>query len=142
MPNCIHPITLEAATEVASSLSPDDYREVTEGYGLQTQDVIDGSLTEDSYYFESPNGKIAAIGGVEKDGLIWMLCTPLVEQYSFSFVRACKQMLNSRNEPLLWNIVDKRNTVHLKLLKFLGFKFEKEISYGPNNLPFIKFYKC
>ena len=40
---------------------------------------------------------------------------------------------------MLWNIVDKRNTTHLKLLKFLGFKFLREVSYGPNNLTFIEF---
>lgn len=33
----------------------------------------------------------------------------------------------------------KRNTVHLRLLKFLGFKFLREFTYGPNNLTFIEF---
>ena len=32
--NYIHPITLEAATEVASNLRPDDLREVEEGHGI------------------------------------------------------------------------------------------------------------
>ena len=32
--NYIHPITLEAAAEVASNLRPDDRREVEEGHGI------------------------------------------------------------------------------------------------------------
>ena len=33
MSKYIHPITIEAAIEVASNLRPDDYREVYEGHG-------------------------------------------------------------------------------------------------------------
>ena len=50
-----------------------------------------------------------------------------------------KSFVEIREEKLLWNIVDKRNTVHLKLLQFLGFKFLRELTYGPNQIPFIEF---
>ena len=43
---------------------------------------------------------------------------------------------------MLWNICDSRNKVHLKLLKFLGFKFLREVKYGPNNVTFIEFAVC
>ena len=68
-----------------------------------------------------------------------MLCTPVIEQYPHTFAREAKRFIERREEKLLWNIADKRNKVHLKLLKFLGFKFLREINYGPNNLPFIEF---
>ena len=68
-----------------------------------------------------------------------MLCTHAIYEYPLTFAREAKRFVESRPEPLLWNIVDKRNKVHLKLLRFLGFKFLREISHGPNNLSFIEF---
>jgi len=86
-----------------------------------------------------PNGKTAGMAGVGPNGEVWMLCTPAILEYPITFAREAKRFIESRTEPLLWNIVDKRNTVHLKLLKFLGFKFLREISHGPNQLSFIEF---
>jgi hypothetical protein len=87
-----------------------------------------------------PNGETAGMVGIH-DTMIWMLCTPVIELYPMTFAREAKKFIDSRTEPLLWNVVDKRNTVHLKLLKFLGFTFHEELLFGPNNLPFIKFSK-
>ena len=86
-----------------------------------------------------PNGKTAGMAGVDAGGIIWMICTPAIHEYPITFAREAKRFVESRTEPLLWNIVDKRNTVHLKLLKFLGFKFLREIKHGPNQLSFIEF---
>ena len=136
----IHPLTMEAAVEVAFNLRPDDYREVYEGHGFFPPFHIPQVAFEgESYYFEAPNGKIAAIGGVGHDSSIWLLCTPVIEEYPISFTRDIKRFVDNRKEKLLWNIVDKRNTVHLKLLQFLGFKFLRELKYGPNQLSFIEF---
>ena len=140
MSKYIHPMTMEAAVEVASNLRPEDYREVYEGHGhfplwYIPQIAFDG----DSVYFTVPNGKTAGLAGVQEDGSIWMLCTPAIHEYPLTFAREAKRFVESRNEKLLWNIVDKRNTVHLKLLQFLGFKFLRELKYGPNQLSFIEF---
>ena len=86
-----------------------------------------------------PNGKTAGMAGVDEGGIVWMLCTPAINKYPISFAREAKRWVESRPEPLLWNVVDKRNRVHLKLLKFLGFKFLREFNYGPNQLSFIEF---
>ena len=79
------------------------------------------------------------MAGVDQGGQIWMLCTNAIHEYPLTFAREAKRWVESRPEPLLWNIVDKRNRVHLKLLKFLGFKFLREIKHGPNQLSFIEF---
>ena len=100
------------------------------------------ALRGDTVYFEVPNGKTAGLAGVESNGLIWMLCTPAIHDYPLTFAREAKRFIESRKEKLLWNIVDKRNTEHLKLLKFLGFKFLREIKFGPNQLAFIEFCRC
>ena len=140
MSKYIHPITLEAALNVASNLRPDDRREVEEGHGVDPMEYLTLEAKKGScVYFMVPNGKTAGMAGVDEGGQVWMLCTPAIEEYPHTFAREAKRYIERRPEKLLWNIVDKRNTVHLKLLKFLGFKFLREIFYGPNNLPFIEF---
>ena len=136
----IHPITLEAAIDVASNLRPEDRREAEEGHGWDLMEYAKFIAQEGSaVYFTMPNGKTAGMAGVGNAGQIWMVCTPVIEKYPHSFARGSKRFVESRTEPLLWNIVDRRNIVHLKLLKFLGFKFLREFTYGPNNLLFIEF---
>ena len=136
----IHPITTEAALHVASNLLPDDYREVAEGHGYDPKEAIPAcTLLGETVYFTSPDSQIAGIAGVQEDGRIWMLCTPLVLKYPHTFAKNAKHYVESRKEKLLWNIVDKRNKVHIKLLRFLGFKFLRELKHGPNQLPFMEF---
>ena len=131
---------MEAAINVASNLLPADRREVEEGHGLDPMvELVKAAHDPSCVYFTMPNGKTAGMAGVGEDGLIWMLCTPVIYDYPTAFARGAKRFVESRTEPLLWNIVDRRNTVHLRLLKFLGFKFLREIFHGPNQLSFIEF---
>ena len=134
------PCTLEAALEVASNLRPEDRREIEEGHGLDPKVILTEAVDDDfCVYFTAPNGRTAGMGGIYNDGIIWMVTTPVIHDYPIAFVKEAKLVLASRREPILGNIVDKRNTVHLRLLKYLGFKFLREIRHGPNNLSFIEF---
>ena len=136
----IHPITLKAALEVASNLRPDDFREISEGHGLDPLTYLAAMSTDPAtVYFTSPSGKAAGMAGVGKKGDIWMLCTNVIHEQPTLFARQAKRYVDSREEPLLWNIVDSRNEAHLKLLKFLGFKFLRKLKHGPNNVTFIEF---
>ena len=138
--NYIHPLTLEAATEVASNLRPDDLREVEEGHGIDHRFIPLIMSQNPSYvYFTVPDGKTAGMAGVGQEGDIWMLCTPDIHRYPITFAREAKRYVDSREEQLLWNIVDSRNKAHLRLLKFLGFKFLRKLKHGPNNVTFIEF---
>ena len=140
MSKYIHPLTEEAAFEVASNLLPEDRKEVEEGHGYDPTVILPSTYEMGhSVYFRVPNGELAGIAGVHDKGQIWMLCTPAILKYPVTFAREAKRYVDSRQEKLLWNIVDKRNTVHLKLLRFLGFKFLREIEHGPNKLTFIEF---
>jgi len=136
----IHPITLKAALEVASNLRSEDFREISEGHGMDPLMYLASMSTVPStVYFTSPSGKAAGMAGVGKRGDIWMLCTPVIYEKPILFAREAKRYVDSRTEPLLWNKVDYRNKVHLKLLKFLGFKFLRKFEWGPNNVTFIEF---
>jgi ribosomal protein S18 acetylase RimI-like enzyme len=140
VPNYIHPSTLEAAYEVASNLRQEDLEECIEGWGIKpTLDIPLASLKGFCVYFTVPNGKTAGIAGIHDDGQIWMLCTKAIHEYPLTFAREAKRFIDSRPEPYLWNVVDARNTAHLKLLTYLGFEFHETIAFGPNNLPFIRF---
>ena len=136
----IHPITLKAALEVASNLRSEDFREISEGHGLDPLTYLAAMSTDPAtVYFTSPSGKAAGMAGVGKKGDIWMLCTNVIHEQPTLFARQAKRYVDSRTEPLLWNIVDSRNEAHLKLLKFLGFKFLRKLKHGPNNVTFIEF---
>ena len=139
----IHPCTLEVAYEVASNLRQDDLREAVEGHGIvPTIHIPIASLRGFCVSFTVPDGRTAGLAGIEEDGRIWMLCTPAIHDFPITFAREAKRFIDSRTESKLWNYADKRNTVHLKLLKHLGFEFLREIPFGPNQLPFIEFQKC
>ena len=140
MSKYIHPITLEAAKKVASNLRLEDRREVEEGHGIDsTLALIQAVQKPSCVYFTVPSGKTAGMAGVDPGGQIWMLCTPAIHDYPIWFARQAKRYVERQPDKLLWNIVDKRNVVHLKLLKFLGFKFLRELKHGPNQLTFIEF---
>ena len=136
----IHPITLKAALEVASNLRSEDFREISEGHGMDPLTYLAAmSTVASTVYFTSPSGKAAGMAGVGREGDIWMLCTNVIHEQPTLFARQAKRYVDSRVEPLLWNIVDSRNEAHLKLLKFLGFKFLRKLKHGPNNVTFIEF---
>ena len=143
MSKFIHPITMEAAYEVASSLRPEDYEEIVEGHGWNpTIDIPLSCRHGDNVYFTVPDGRIAGLAGVQNHGQVWMLTTPAIHDFPITFTREAKRFIDSRTEPRLWNIVYAKNIVHIKLLKHLGFKFGGEFPYGPNNRHFIEFQKC
>ena len=93
-PVTIHPITMEAAVEVVSNLREDDYRECVEGHGVFPLHYIPLSAFKgDTVYFKMPNGKTAGLAGINKGGQIWMLCTPVIHEYPFSFAREAKKVI-------------------------------------------------
>ena len=124
---------------MASNLRPEDYRECVEGHGINpTVDIPLASLHGSCQYFTVPNGETAGIVGVA-DNRIWMLCTPAIHKYPLTFAREAKRYVEKLDKKFLWNIVDARNEVHIKLLKFLDFNLTGQVKYGPNNLNFILF---
>ena len=132
--------TPEDVAEVASNLRPEDDREVVEGWGMEPETVLpyiasDGLCVS----FQAPDGRIAGLAGIQDDGRVWMLCTNVIDEYPIHFIREAKRFVDSREDAILWNVVDKRNTLHLKLLKHLNFKFLREVEWGPNKLTFIEF---
>ena len=90
-----------------------------------------------------------AIFGVQpmplpKMGAVWMTSTEDIAQppYVGQFIRHSRTVLNTLHAqyPLLCNVVDARNTVHIRWLKWCGFIFlTKHERYGPQQRPFWEF---
>ena len=75
----IHPITLKAALEVACNLRSEDFREISDGHGIDPLMYLAAMSADPStVYFTSPSGKAAGMAGVGKKGDIWMLCTNVI----------------------------------------------------------------
>ena len=140
MSKLIHLASQEDVDEVASNLRPEDFREVVEGWGMEPTTVLPFIASDGhTVSFNAPDGRIAGLAGIQDDGRVWMLCTNVIDEYPIHFIREAKRFIDSREDPILWNVVDKRNTLHLKLLQHLNFKFLREVEWGPNKLTFIEF---
>ena len=77
-----------------------------------------------------------------KWGSIWLLGTDdVTDGAPISFLKWTKLFFPHLIEPydMVCNIVDKRNTVHIKWIKWLGFKFIREVKAGPYNKTFYEF---
>ena len=96
------------------------------------------------------NGFVAGMFGVlpEKDGYgrVWLLGSDelVSKPLSRQFLKECRSYLHvmERNYQLLGNLIDERNTVHVRWLKWLGFSFIKRYpAYGVEGRPFLEFIK-
>ena len=139
----IKPCTPQLALEVGENLRRDDAREIEQTLGLYAPVAVLHSYYYAAYgstvYFHDEHGKAAGVAGVTKDNVIWMLCTDVIETKPHKFVREAKRWLDSLPNPYVYNHADMRNEVHIKLLKFLGFKFIQYYVY--NGVPLISFIK-
>lgn len=79
-----------------------------------------------------------------KTGKIWLLGTPEIADYRFSFLRQCEEWVSRASEgyDFVYNAIDKRNNLHIRWLKWLKFSFIREIpDYGHEKLPFVEFVR-
>lgn len=140
------------ARVLANHLRPEDYREVRALRDGNMSDLLVMSIasSDPCYSAFTSGGALAMIFGVaphpteDKTGIVWLLGTTDMAQLHYRFLRESKSWLDrlfgDRYE-ILFNIADKRNTLHLDWLRWLGFKFMKEIPAGRNRELFIEFYK-
>lgn len=73
---------------------------------------------------------------------IWLLATDDISKHRTSFLRQCRGFLNELHDgvPLLFNLVDERNTLHIQWLRWLGFIFlQRHERFGPEQRPFLEF---
>jgi len=77
-------------------------------------------------------------------GVIWLLSSDIITRKPMTFLRQSKLWLPFFHSkyPLLGNAVDARNEVHVKWLRWLGFKFINTLPMnGPDGPPFHVFVR-
>ena len=90
-------------------------------------------------------GRTVGIFGVTpldpKVGQVWMLGTDGLVDIKTSFLKNCRDVVKGMNEqyPQLCNLIDSRNEVHLKWIKWCGFKIIGERVI--NNVKFYEFVR-
>ena len=95
------------------------------------------------------SGKVAGMFGVVPEGdfgRVWMLGSDelVAPPLSRQFIRECRQFLAFMERPYLaiGNVIDARNVVHIRWLKWMGFTFINCIpEYGIERRPFLEFIK-
>ena len=87
---------------------------------------------------------LAAIPEHPLVGTVWALGSDAVRDHRVSFLRQSRTLCAHFHErfPVLMNLVDARNTVHIEWLRWMGFTFVRRWpEMGPQRLPFIEFVK-
>ncbi len=120
-----------------------DKREV-ETLGLTSEKALCVGYLQSSICRTIVNGHddpVAMFGVVpsdEQSGIVWMLGSNLLLDIKQVFLKQCKQEVIKLNNiyPLLYNIIDSRNTLHIRWIKWCGFKI-----IGKTMVNNIKFYE-
>lgn len=142
------PVSVQDVPAIAAIARQADIDELTEGLGVSIEDAllcgIRDSLNAKQIVVD---GQVVAVFGdavfslLGSVGVPWMISTVHVQKHAKAFLKVCKpqvQQMLTRHHHLM-NYVDARNTVAIRWLKWLGFKFEPAAPYGARRFPFHKF---
>ena len=112
--------------------------------------LVDGVLhSRPCYTIKTRRGTPCGIFGTRESdhpesGVVWMLGTDDLTAESRTFIRHSKQWLDELHKKyrMLYNVIDARNTVHLRWLEWMDFEFVQAIpKYGVERRTFILFRK-
>lgn len=145
--------TREDARHIAANLREADLAEMKAVLG-DVEDPADSLVygVDNSVYplVGLIDGEPASLMGVIRDpinshvGCIWMMGTNKIVERKKTFLRHSRPCLTTlfQSFQLLWCCMDKRNTVHARWVKWLGFTLLREIpSFGEQRRPFLEFAK-
>lgn len=133
---------------LAENMRPHDKAEIFASSGACPLDALtEGMKQGDTKVACLPNGIPAAIFGVVPTpvsgvGSIWMLATNQFKNISRQFLRECRGEIADLTEEyrLVFNLVDARNTIHIRWIKWAGFTIIKRHEhFGFEQRPFLEF---
>ena len=137
--------TIQDLKYLAPRLRFEDKREILSSSGLLPFYALYFSYLHSNIVFTIVNDKKEPVGifGVTVSGAIWLLATDKLKDIQFAFLKENKKVIDFLNTKykILWNYVDCRNSLHIKWLKWCGFKFINKQKYGVLNEPFYEFIK-
>ena len=137
---------LHDVCELAPNLRSEDKREVNTLGKTSEQALLSGYLFGRVCRSIINNyGQVVGMYGVvpadSKTGLVWMLGSDKLKKIKIPFLKESRTEVEKMNIllPHLWNIIDSRNELHLKWIKWCGFKIIGERMV--NNVKFYEFCK-
>ena len=134
------PATLEQTVYVAEHLRKEDREELEAASGRPPVDVLVDALSVSSEFYAATldgDEKPFMLFGVVDDphdpscGLVWLVATDRVNAARLMVLRGSSSWLKKWGERyrLLHNFVDKRNTLHVRWLRLMGFSFAETVSW-------------
>ncbi len=145
----IVPATLEHVVEMAPRMRQADVDEVLAAAGMLPADALLLSVMSSQESWAAVlDGRVVCIWGVgDVDGYPgvgtpWLLGTDDVHRVRRTFLRECRRYVSCWLEryQVLVNFTDDRNTLSQHWLRWLGFTIMDTEPYGPQGMPFRKFF--
>lgn len=148
----VRPATIQDIMWLIPRLRQADIDEVQAYLGIHPGDLLPQQLTlsDPCNVMVAETGEVVGIFGVfpapDEPGLgyVWMHCTDSLAKFPFQFLRRCIKGVKDLQEKyrVLTNVVDARNEVHIKWLKWCGFRFiARHEQMGVAGLPFYEFVR-
>ena len=139
--------TEEDANYLAPILRQCDKDEIKAHSNISAEDALIASIKLSELPLVVVDHKPVAIFGVVPNGdvgFVWLMATPDLQKIGFPFLRECMRVVQLFNDRylVLSNFVDARNKLHIRWLKWCGFKFiNKHKRYGVAQIPFYEFVR-
>ena len=138
--------TLEDIKYLAPKLRKEDKQEILALSGLLPYEALLIGFKNAVIVFTiiNPKNKPVGIFGIDDWGNgvggIWLLATKDLAKIQIAFLKECREVIKFLNTKykILWNFVDCRNQLHIKWLKWCGFKFLRKTNYGVLQKPFYE----
>ena len=138
--------TLEDIKYLAPRLRKEDKQEILAGSGLLPYEALLTGFKNSVIVFTifNPKNKPVGIFGINNYGndigVIWLLATKDLAKIQIAFLKQCREVVKFLNTKykILWNFVDCRNQLHIKWLKWCGFKFIRKLNRGVLQKPFYE----
>jgi len=147
------PATVRDVVAVADGMRPEDVAEVKAQSGSSPRETMLHCFfnSRPCMAMVSRHGNVVGAWGVIPEGTragrIWMLgCQAMLDDHGDrrAFLKESKLQLRKLHAdyPVLFNVVDARNVVHVRWLKYMGFTFiRKHPNWGPESRLFYEFVR-
>ena len=139
---------LKHLAELSVTMRQEDKDEIWHLARMSPLAALEGGYRSCSYnrtvLLDNKVALIFGVGGEKgREGIPWMLASPLLQKVRKPFLREAKSFLDEMAEgyPTLRNIAWSKNIEHLRWLKWMGFTFLPAAPLGPDGELYIEFYK-
>ena len=143
------PATVDHARALAPRMRAADAAEVWASGRLSPLEALERSLAlSPMAWVGMVDGEPACIFGAASasllggEGVPWLLGSDLIERHQRAFLRRNREYVRQMQAafPVLRNMVDARNEVSIRWLRWLGFTIEPAVRWGAAGMPFHPFW--